>query len=153
MHKTVTREQLDAMVGKPLGTSDWLVVDQQLISEFADVTEDHQYIHVDPERARKTPFGTTIAHGLLTLSLIVRLCLPLVPRLDTMTMVLNYGFDRVRFPAPLPCGSRIRTTVDLAAVEQRKPGQVLLRLHVVVEVEHGDAPALVADWLALQLTE
>ncbi len=153
MQKTVTRAQLDAMVGQSLGRSDWMVVDQQRISEFADVTEDHQFIHVDPERARQTPFGTTIAHGLLTLSLIVRLCLPLVPRLDTMSMVLNYGFDRVRFPAPLKSGSQIRAEVHLDAVEQRKPGQVLLRLNVVVAIANGSAPALVADWLALQLTD
>ncbi len=152
MQRTVTREQLDALTGQRLGVSDWLEVDQKRINEFADVTDDHQYIHVDAERARQSPFGTTIAHGLLTLSLIVRLCLPLVPRLDTMTMVLNYGFDRVRFPAPLKCGSRIRAVVDLDSVEQRQPGQVLIRLGVVVEIEHESRPALAAEWLALQLT-
>jgi acyl dehydratase len=151
MAKTMTRQELDALAGRELGVSDWFVIDQQRIDAFANVTEDHQYVHVDPERARQTPFGTTIAHGLLTLSLIVPLCLPNVPQIAGTKMLLNYGFDKVRFPAPVRVGSRIRARLALSGAQERQPGQVLVRLDVVIEIENEPKPALVAEWLSLHI--
>lgn len=142
-------QQLLARVGKPLGVSDWLRVDQARVNAFADVTDDHQFIHVDSERARQTPFGGTIAHGLLTLSLIVPLCRDLVPTLRGTRLLLNYGFDKVRFVAPVRVGSRIRARATLAGAEERKPGQWLVNMTVSIEIEREDKPALVAEWLSL----
>ena len=151
MSGTIGKETLFARIGEALGVSDWLTVDQRRIDRFADVTEDHQYIHVDPERAASTPLGGTIAHGLLTLSLIVRLTEDLMPRLDGARMALNYGFDKVRFLSPVRAGMRVRARATLGAAEERKPGQVLIRLDTTVEIEHEAKPALVAEWLSLHL--
>lgn len=154
MTDSVSLDALRAMRGSELGVSDWLTVDQTRIDAFADVTEDHQFVHVDPERARaETPFGGTIAHGLLTLSLIVRLCLEAVPEIEGRRMMLNYGFDRIRFPAPVPSGSRVRARTVLADVDERKPGQILVQLDVTIEIEGEDRPAVVAEWLSLHLTQ
>lgn len=154
MTDSVSLDALRAMRGSELGVSDWLTVDQTRIDAFADVTEDHQFVHVDPERARaETPFGGTIAHGLLTLSLIVRLCLDAVPEIEGRRMMLNYGFDKIRFPAPVPSGSRIRARTVLADVEERKPGQILVQLDVTIEIEGEERPAVVAEWLSLHLTQ
>jgi acyl dehydratase len=147
--RSVTKDELFKLVGQDLGQSDWMTVDQERVSRFADVTDDHQFIHVDPERARATPFGTTIAHGLLTLSMIVHLCLDRIPRIEGTHMLLNYGFDKVRFPTPVKVGSRIRAVVKLADAFERRPGQVIMKLEVVIEIEHEDKPALVAEWLTL----
>lgn len=153
MNETVSFEALRGMRGKELGVSDWVVIDQARIDAFADVTEDHQFVHVDPERAREaTPFGGTIAHGLLSLSMIVRLCLDAVPDVEGRQMMLNYGFDRIRFPAPVRSGRRIRARTVLADAEQRKPGQILIRLDVTIEIEGEERPAVVADWLSLHVT-
>lgn len=153
MTDPVSLDALRAMRGSELGVSDWLTMDQARIDAFADVTEDHQFVHVDPERARaETPFGGTIAHGLLTLSMIVRLCLDAVPDIEGRRMMLNYGFDRIRFPAPVPSGSRIRARTVLAGVEERKPGQILVTLDVTIEIEGGERPAVVAEWLSLHVT-
>lgn len=142
---------LDALIGTELGVSAWFTLDQDRIDAFADATLDHQYIHVDDARARETPFGGTIAHGLLTLSLIVHLCLDLVPRLEGTRMLLNYGFNRVRFPTFVRSGSRIRARASLAGVTERAPGQYLLTLDVTIEIEHETKPALVAQWLSVHL--
>ena len=151
MAETVTRQELAALVGTELGVSDWFLVDQQRVNAFADVTLDHQFIHVDPERARATPFGGTIAHGFLTLSLLVPLCLPFIPVPANRELVVNYGFDKIRFVAPVRVGKRIRVTGKLAAVEERKPGQLMLRVDVTVEIEGEEKPALVAEWLSLHV--
>lgn len=151
MSRAISIEALRGMVGREIGVSEWLGIDQQRVDAFADVTEDHQYIHVDPERARETPFGGTVAHGLLTLSLIVRLCLEFVPELENRQLMLNYGFDKVRFPAPVRVGSRVRARVTLADAAERGPGQVLIRLHVTFEIEGERKPALVAEWLSLHV--
>ena len=151
MHNPLTRDELDALVGKPLGVSDWLLVDQKRIDAFADVTEDHQFVHVDPVRAAATPFGSTIAHGLLTLSLIVRLCWDFVPQVQGTQMLLNYGFDKVRFIAPVKVGSRIRARAQLVAVEERKTRQLLVNMGVSIEIENAPKPALAADWLSLHV--
>jgi acyl dehydratase len=151
MGRTVTKEQLRALVGEELGVSGWFAIDQQRVDAFADVTEDHQFIHVDPERARATPFGGTIAHGLLTLSLIVPLAIDFVPEIEGRQLVVNYGFDKVRFPAPVKVGARIRARVELTDVAERKPGQVIMKLGVSIEIEGGDKPALIAEWLSLHV--
>ena len=151
MAQTVTREQLDRKVGERLGVSDWFLIDQERVNRFADVTLDHQFIHVDAERAKATPFGGTIAHGFLTLSLLVPLCLDFVPVLANRKLVVNYGFDKVRFVAPVRVGTRIRASSTLAEVTERKPGQVIMRIDVTVEIEREDKPALVAEWLSLHV--
>jgi acyl dehydratase len=147
----LTRAELDALVGNALGTSEWLEIDQQRVNAFADVTLDHQFVHVDPERARATPFGGTIAHGLLTLSLIVHLCIGFVPRLANTTLLVNYGFDKVRFAAPVKVGSRIRASGRLTSVTERSAGQVLMKIAVTVEIENQGKPALLAEWLSLHI--
>jgi acyl dehydratase len=147
----VTRGQLEARIGEQLGVSDWFLIDQRRVDDFADVTLDHQFVHVDVERARATPFGGTIAHGFLTLSLLVHLCLPFVPTLSDRKLVVNYGFDKVRFASPVRVGKRIRAISKLAAVEERKVGQVLMRIDVTVEIEGEDKPAVVAEWLSLHV--
>ena len=151
MTATVTRQQLAALVGHELGVSKWFTIDQARVNAFADVTLDHQFIHVDPERARATPFKGTIAHGFLTLSLLVPLCLPFIPEPANRQLVVNYGFDKIRFVAPVRVGKRIRARGTLGAVDERKPGQLQLRVDVTVEIEGEDKPALVAEWLSLHV--
>ena len=147
----VTREQLDRRIGERLGVSDWFLVDQERVNRFADVTLDHQFIHVDAERAKATPFGGTIAHGFLTLSLLVPLCLDFIPVLANRTLLVNYGFDKVRFVAPVRVGKRVRALGTLAEVTERKPGQVIMRIDATVEIENEDKPAVVAEWLSLHV--
>ena len=151
MAQTVTREQLDRKVGERLGVSDWFLIDQERVNRFADVTLDHQFVHVDPERAKATPFGGTIAHGFLTLSLLVHLCLDFIPVVAKRTLLVNYGFDKVRFVAPVRVGKRVRALGTLAEVTERKPGHVIMRIDVTVEIENEDKPALVAEWLSLHV--
>jgi len=151
MEGTVTREQLDRMVGERLGVSDWFLIDQERVNRFADVTLDHQFIHVDAARAKATPFGGTIAHGFLTLSLLVPLCIAFIPEPKGRTLLVNYGFDKVRFVAPVRVGKRVRAVGALAGVEERKPGQLIMKIDVTVEIENEDKPALVAEWLSLHV--
>jgi len=132
-------------VGAELGPTEWITVDQERIDQFADATGDHQWIHVDPERAKDGPFGATIAHGYLTLSL-VNLFLPELVVVDGASMGVNVGLGKVRFPAPVPSGSRIRGRGEVVSAEQIGEGvQVVVR--VTVEIEGGDKPACVADTL------
>lgn len=147
--KTVPPSELKDHIGEEIGTSDWFPIEQERIDAFADATEDHQFIHVDPEAAKQTPFGTTIAHGYLTLSLLPHLTgqALLVPE-GTM-MALNYGSDKVRFLQPVKVGSRVRARVTLADVTEKGPGQVLLKTAVTVEIEGEDKPAMVAETLSL----
>jgi acyl dehydratase len=142
-------ETLGAHVGRDLGVSSWVEVGQGRIDAFAGCTGDRQWIHVDPERAAAGPFGTTIAHGLLTLSLLPAMNeeIGVVPA--GVRHVLNYGSDRVRFLSPVRSGSRVRARTALAAAEERGPGRTLVTLHSTVEVEGEERPALVADTLAL----
>jgi acyl dehydratase len=134
---------LRAAVGEQLGHSDWLEVDQKRIDLFADATGDHQWIHVDRERAASGPFGTTIAHGYLTLSLLPVL-VPQVMRVEGVRMGVNYGTGKVRFPAPVPAGSRVRATAAVKAVEDVTDG-VQVTVVVTVEREGGDKPVCVAE--------
>ncbi|MFJ7423192.1 MaoC family dehydratase [Streptomyces uncialis] len=135
--------ELGAAVGERLGYSDWLGIDQRRVDLFADATGDHQWIHVDPERAAAGPFGTTIAHGYLTLSLLPVL-VPQVFQVEGVRMGLNYGTDKVRFPAPVPVGSRLRATAELRKVAEAGGG-VQVTAVVTVEREGGDKPVCVAE--------
>jgi acyl dehydratase len=153
LSKTVTRQELTALIGRELGVSDWFAIDQARVNAFADVTLDHQFVHVDLERAKATPFGGTIAHGFLTISLLVHLALPFIPVLAKRKLVVNYGFDKVRFAAPVRVGKRIRAVGKLGAVEERKPGNVMMRIDVSVEIENEDKPALVAEWWSLHVVD
>lgn len=132
--------------------SGWLTIDQDRISAFAEATEDRQFIHVDPEAAARTPFGGTIAHGFLTLSLLSRMAAETILVSETTKMVVNYGLDRVRFLAPVRSGKRVRGHFTLDAVEEKAPGQILLRHTISVEIEDEDKPALSAVWLTLLFT-
>lgn len=140
---------LASHVGRAFGPSDWFRIDQELVDRFADLTRDHQFIHVDVEAARKTPLGGTIAHGFLTLSLQSWLAGQLMPRLDGAAMVFNYGFDRLRFVSFVRVGARVRSSLVLKAVEPKGPGQTLVTYTLTVEIEGEPKPAIVADWLSL----
>jgi acyl dehydratase len=142
-----TPRDLLAAVGKPLGASDWLEIRQERIDGFADATGDHQWIHVDPERAKRGPFGKTIAHGYLTLSL-VNCFLPQIIEVRGISMGVNYGCDKVRFPAPVPVGSRVRGVGQLVAAEEVKGGAVQASVRVTVEIEGGAKPACVVDTIS-----
>lgn len=141
---TVTFGELPGLEGAMLGTSDWFEVSQARINVFADATDDHQWIHVDPERAKDGPFGTTVAHGYLTLSLLIPLWTQLLDVTDATTKV-NYGLNKVRFPAPVPAGASIRLTGSIAKVEEVAGGGVQITADLVVEVRDGGKPACVAQ--------
>nr|WP_249139296.1 MaoC family dehydratase [Bradyrhizobium japonicum] len=137
------------MVGKEIGVSSWHLIDQPRIDTYADVTEDHQFIHVDPERAKETAFGTTIAHGFLTMSMLSVMSYEVMPAIAGTTMGVNYGFDKLRFISPVRSGKRVRGRFVLAEAKLRKPNELQSRTNVTVEIEGEDKPALVADWLGL----
>ncbi|WP_456618671.1 MULTISPECIES: MaoC family dehydratase [unclassified Bradyrhizobium] len=146
----ITLDAYQAMVGKEVGVSSWHLVDQPRIDTYADVIEDHQFIHVDPERAkRETAFGTTIAHGFLTMSLLSIMSYEVMPVIAGTTMGVNYGFDKLRFISPVRSGKRVRGRFALAEAKLRKPNELQSRTHVTVEIEGEDKPALVAEWLGL----
>lgn len=141
--------ELSQYVGKDLGRSAWLKIDQQRINLFAEATGDFQYIHVDPEKAAKTPFGGTIAHGFLTLSLIPKLIEDILVLPEGLKMVVNYGLDSVRFIQPVKVDSQVRLKVDLAEVVEKKPGQWLLKAIATLEIEGEEKPAYIAESLSL----
>src|ERR1700739_3780346 len=137
-----------AMVGREVGVSSWHLIDQNRINVYADVFEDHQFINVDPERAKKeTPFGTTVAHGFLTMSLMSIMSYEVMPVIEGTTMGVNYGFDRLRFIAPVRAGRRVRGRFVLTETKLRKPTELQSRTNVTVEIEGEDKPAIVAAWL------
>ena len=138
-----------ALKGKDLGASEWIDVGQQRIDRFADVTEDHQFIHIDPERAKATPFGTTIAHGYLTLSLLSKMAYEVMPGIAGSKMGVNYGLNSVRFLAPVKSGKRVRGHFRMADVVERSPGVFQSTVEVKVEIEGEDKPALAAEWVTL----
>ena len=146
MSKTVTREEFEAMVGQEIGVSDWFEITQERIDQFADCTEDWQFIHVDPEKAKETPFGTTIAHGFLTLSMLSAMVYQM-PSMEGVTMGVNYGMNKMRFVSPVPVGSKIRGRFVLTKFEEIRPGEVQTTTTVTVEIEGKEKPALVAEWL------
>lgn len=141
--------EIRSRVGEEVGVSSWLTIDQARIGEFADATEDRQFIHVDPEAASRTPFGGTIAHGFLSLSMLSRMAADAMLVPDSIRMAVNYGLDRVRFIAPVKSGKRIRGRFRLDSVEEKAAGQLLLRHTVTVEIEGEEKPALTAEWLGL----
>ena len=147
---TVKTDELDEFVGKEIGVSDWITIDQDRIDKFADVTEDHQFIHVDPEAAKATPFGTTIAHGFLSLSMLSRFAADCSLVLDGVKMGVNYGFDKVRMSAPVKSGKRVRGRFKLMSAKEKISGQWALKYAVKVEIEDEAKPALVAEWLTMQ---
>jgi acyl dehydratase len=147
---TVPLDALRARIGETIGTSSWREVAQERVDRFAEVTDDHQFIHIDPERARReTPFGGSIAHGFLTLSLLSTMAYETLPTVEGRALGINYGFDRVRFLAPVRAGKRVRAHFTLADVAEREAKQVLLRYAVTVEIEGEAKPALSAEWLTL----
>jgi len=138
------------MLGREVGVSSWHLVDQSRINLFADVIEDHQFIHIDPERAkRETPFGSTVAHGFLTMSLMSIMSYEVMPVIEGTTMGVNYGFDKLRFISPVRAGSRVRGRFTLMEAKLRKPTELLSRTSVSVEIEGEEKPAIVADWIGL----
>lgn len=154
MKDAITLDQLRAAIGTEIGCSEWREVTQQMIDQFADATDDHQFIHVDPERAaQETPFGGTIAHGFLTLSLLSTLAFEALPMLQGATMGINYGFDSVRFMSPVKTGSRVRARFKLADADIRPSGRVVNHYEVTLEVENMIKPALTATWLTIAVVE
>ncbi len=138
------------MVGHEVGVSSWHLLDQKRIDVYADVIEDHQFIHVNPERAkRETAFGNTVAHGFLTMSLLSIMSYEVMPVIEGTTMGVNYGFDKLRFLSPVRAGSRVRGRFTLTESTLRKPTELLSRTNVTVEIEGETKPALVADWIGL----
>lgn len=145
---------LTPQIGQEVGTSNWIAVDQAMIDLFAATTHDDQWIHIDPDRAaRQTPFGGTIAHGFLTLSLASRFAYDCFPMLPGQSMGINYGFERLRFLSPVRPGDRLRGRFVLKDVTRRKPTELLRRTEMTIEIEGADRPALVADWLGLVVFE
>lgn len=150
--QVVSKDKLSSMVGDELGTSEWFTIDQDRINEFADVTVDHQFIHIDEEKAAQTPLGGTIAHGFLTLSLTVHLTSQINVAPENTAMFFNYGLDRLRFINPVRAGSRVRAHTKLLEVSEKGPGQMLLKTGVTVEIEGEEKPALVAEMLTMAVT-
>jgi len=143
-------ESLQAKIGQELGVSEWAEMTQDRISQFADVTEDHQFIHIDEEKAKKfTPFGGTIAHGFLTLSMLSRFAETGLPSVEGAKMGMNYGLNKVRFLSPVPSGAKIRGRFTLSSAVEKNPGQLLLCHAITIEIEGGAKPAAVAEWLSL----
>ncbi len=150
----ITIDELETRLGQELGVSGWHEVTQPDIDSFADVTGDHQFIHVNPERAlAETPFGGTIAHGFLTLSLLSAFGQEALPRIANRRMGVNYGLERVRFLSPVRSGARVRGRFVLARLERRRANEILLGYDVTVEIEGSAKPALAAQWLTLAVIE
>src|SRR5690349_23623031 len=145
-------DEIHSLVGKEIGVSSWLTVDQNRIDAFAEATEDRQFIHTDPAAAAQTPFGGTIAHGFLSLSLLSRMGSEVLLAPEGVKMALNYGLDRVRFLAPVRSGKRVRGRFTLDSAEEKAPGQVLFRYTVTVEIEGEDKPGRTGAWLGLLCT-
>ena len=146
---------LSGLIGQEIGVSRWIHVDQARIDAFADITEDHQFIHIDPERARQTPLGGTIAHGFLTLSLCSAMNYDALEPLEGFVMGFNYGFDRLRFIAPLLAGANIRGRFKLLSADDKGADadgrRWLLKYEMTVEIEGSDKPAMIAEWLGMQV--
>ena len=146
----MTPQEVQAKVGQQIGTSEWVEMSQDRINMFAEATGDHQFIHIDPEAAAKTPFGGTIAHGFLTLSLMSQMSYQAAPVLEGVAMGVNYGFDKLRFLQPVRAGSRVRGRFKLVSAEDKGGNRWLIKNEVTVEIEGQDKPALIAEWLGMQ---
>lgn len=152
MAEKVTIADIPASIGQEVGCSQWRIVSQDMIDKFADATDDHQFIHVDKERAAQTPFGTTIAHGFLTLSLLSTLAYEALPELEGQTLGINYGFDKVRFMTPVKSGQRVRARFVLGQADIRPSGRIVFHYKVTLEIENNKKPALEADWITIAMT-
>jgi acyl dehydratase len=145
----VTADEMKALVGQHIGTSEWLTVDQAMIDKFAEATGDHQFIHIDVEKAKLTPFGGTIAHGFLSLSLMPVLSAKAdLPRLDGVKMGVNYGGNKTRFLSPVRSGKRVRGQFKLLEIEEKRPGQWQQTIEYTLEIEGEEKPALIAEWVS-----
>lgn len=149
MTETISADELPTLVGRQLAPSSWLEITQQRVNQFADATNDHQFIHVDPEKAAQTPFGGPIAHGFLSLSLLSYLNAQSAILPENLVMGINYGSDKIRYLAPVRVGSRIRSHQKVLEVSEKAPGQWLIRYDVSVEIENEETPALVAEILSM----
>lgn len=150
MPRDISLADVPGLVGQVLGISEWVTVDQPMIDKFADATLDHQFIHVDPERAAaESPFGGTIAHGFLTLALLSAMNFECLPKIREQTMGLNYGFDKVRFMSPVKRGTRVRGHFTLADSRFRGAGMLMTTYDVSVEIENEKKPALTANWITI----
>ena len=143
-------EDLKRKIGLEVGVSKWFTIDQERINKFADVTEDHQFIHVDPKKAAETPFGKTVAHGFLTLSLLSAMSYDAIPRIEGLKMGVNYGFNKIRFVTPVAAGSKVRAHFTLKSSEIEMSGELTNILDVSIEIDGSDRPALVAEWVSRQ---
>lgn len=150
---TIAKDDLHEYVDKPLEPSAWVRIDQDMINAFADVTMDHQFIHVDEERAAQTPFGSTIAHGYLTMSLISHFLGECAIHLENTVMAINYGSDKVRFLQPVKVNSEIRARATLMSVGEKAPGQILTKTGITIEIKGEERPALVAEILSLYILQ
>ena len=150
--KTVLKNEMTNAVGMKLGPSEWIELSQQRINAFADCTEDHQFIHVDEAKAKETPFGSTIAHGFLTLSLLAGLIEKIGVTPENTVMGMNYGFDKIRFLAPVKSGKRVRMVGEVLNVDQKDENRFLTTFGVSIEIEGEDTPALVAEFLLMSFT-
>ena len=147
-------EDYNSLVGSEIGHSDWITISQKMIDDFCDITGDYQFIHNDPSRAAsETPFGGSIAHGFLTLSLITKMYKDTTPIIDGHELVINYGLNRVRFLAPVPSGSRIRGRITLGKVEPRGENKILTENKIIVEIEDSEKPAMLGTWVTLLIKD
>ena len=149
----ISIEDFKNSAGTELGPSDWLLIDQERINRFADATDDYQFIHVDPEKAAETPFGSTIAHGFLSLSILPHLLSQIMPIPDGIVMGINYGTDKVRFSQPVNVDSRVRARARIEKVSARSGGQFMVKTRVTLEIENRRRPAVVADILSLYVVD
>jgi acyl dehydratase len=150
--QVVPKEEFTNYIGHKYEPGEWFEMTQQRINEFADCTEDHQFIHIDQEAAAKTPFGGTIAHGFLTLSALVPMTAGNGIMPEGIVMGVNYGFDKVRFLAPVRAGKRVRAHVEIADITAKDANRFLIKQNVSVEIEGEETPALVAEWLSMVVT-
>ncbi|NNU16815.1 MaoC family dehydratase [Parvularcula sp. ZS-1/3] len=147
----ISLETLLSQIGNSRESSEWIPIDQERINQFADVTEDHQFIHVDEEAAKATPFGGTIAHGFLTLSLLSKMAADASYVIEGIKAGVNYGFNKVRFINPVRAGKRVRGHFELIAHKESKPGTHVMTYKIEVEIEGEDKPALIAEWVTMQM--
>jgi len=152
MQKMADKDSITNYIGEDLGNTEWILVDQELINNFADNTFDHQYIHVDPEKARSSPLGGTVAHGMLALSFIPAFIEQQGVSIEGVTMAMNYGFDKVRFVSPVPVDSKVRGALKLLDFQEKREGQFQLKYGVTLEIEGSSRPALVAESIVFLLS-
>ncbi|MEZ8132351.1 MAG: acyl dehydratase [Polaribacter sp.] len=151
--QSIPKNEMIKAVGMKLGPSEWLEVSQQRINEFANCTDDHQFIHVDEEKAKETPFGGTIAHGFLTLSLLAKFSEEIAITPENTVMGMNYGFDKIRFLAPVRSGKRVRMVGEVLNVDRKDENRFLTKISATIEIEGEDTPALVGEFLLMSFTE